>query len=305
MTTDIGLPPRTKPKQAPDLHWTDRSGKQPRTLKGDLKTLKGKVFSATAKWEKGRNEAKKKQKEVRGEAEKILAPAKEKIREERKLAGEVMQSVHGTIGIIRAGLDPKNGKTRPYVTSFMLSSVVSWLVGPQVLIALYERIRFGSSTYDWGILNGPGRWFRDTVGMAYESGRTGSLIWAAVLGLLPMVIMFTRNVAAGHLAQGTYQGRLGMFGIKWLTRSAYLVPIIYLTGISYPAQVEAIFGSPWTLEWWQFWVAGLFCSAFYCTMWVFDRVEKGLGLGYTHVLLMTPLASVITGVALYAPGAAW
>ena len=82
-------------------------------------------------------------------------------------------------------------------------------------------------------------------------------------------------------------------------------PIGYIVGISYPGAVTAVFGSPWTLQMWQFWVAGLFCTAYYCTMWVFDRVEKGLGLGYFHVLLMTPLASIVTGAALYAPGAAW
>ncbi|QPL14416.1 membrane protein [Streptomyces phage EhyElimayoE] len=303
MAAETEFPPM--PTVDPDVHLRVPRRKKPRTLKGDIKSLKGRVSSAVTKWGEGKEKAEKKQKEVRGEAKKILAPAKEKIGEEKKLAGEVMKPVYKAIETVKTNLDPANGKTRPYVTSFMISSVVSWVAGPQILIALYERIRFGSSTTDWGILNGPGRWFRDTMGMAYESGRTGSLIWAAIMGLLPMVIMFLRNMAAGHLAQSTYQGRLGMLGIKWLTRSAYLVPIGFFVGVSYPAQITWLFGSPWTFQMWQFWVAGLFCLSFYCTMWVFDRVEKGLGLGYTHVLLMTPLASVITGAALYAPGAAW
>jgi ElaB/YqjD/DUF883 family membrane-anchored ribosome-binding protein len=303
VATKEAIPP--KPKQAPTVHLKGQHRKPPRTLKGDLKALKGKVSTSVKKWGEGKEKAEKKKEEVRKDAEKILAPAKEKIGEEKKLVGEAMKPVYKAIETVKAGLDPANGKTRPYVTSFMISSVVSWVAGPQILIALYERIRYGSSTTDWGILNGPGRWFRDTVGMAYETGHLGGLIWAAIMGLAPMVIMFARNMTAGYLAQGTYHGRLSMLGIRWLTRSAYLVPILFFVGVSYPGVITAIFGSPWTFQWWQFWVAGLFCTAFYCTMWVFDRVEKGLGLGYIHVLLMTPLASVITGAALYAPGAAW
>ena len=303
MATGTGIPP--KPKQAPTVHKKGQHRKPPRTLKGDLKALRGKVSSATAKWSEGKEKAEDKKEKVRKEAKEVLAPVKEKVDEEKKLVAEVMKPVYKAIETVKTNLDPENGKTRPYVTSFMISSVVAWVASPQILIALYERIRFGTSTTGWGILSGPGRWFRDTVGMAYESDQLGSLIWAAILGLTPMVILFARNITAGYLAQGTYRGRMAEFGIKWLTRSAYLVPICFFVGVSYPEQVTWIFGSPWTLEYWQLWVAGLFCTAFYCTMWVFDRVEKGLGLGYIHVLLMTPLASVITGAALYAPGAAW
>ncbi|MGH8966931.1 MAG: hypothetical protein ACRDXB_16595, partial [Actinomycetes bacterium] len=242
--------------------------------------------------------------------------------EEKKLAAEVMKPVQAAAAAIKNGLDPANGKTRPYVTSFMISSVMSWAVGPQILTALYERIRFGTSTTGWGILNGPGRWFRDTIGMAYESDRLGSLIWAAVMGLAPMFLMFTRNQVAGYLAQSTYRGRMVTFSIRWLTRSAWLVPILFFVGVSYPDEVTAVFGSPWTFQMWQFWVAGLFCMAFYMTMWVFDRIERlnhersamseeereksqSMGPGIFHAVLMIPLASIVTGILLYAPGAAW
>lgn len=320
MATKAAIPP--KPKQAPTVHLKGKHRKPPRTLKGDLKVLKGKVTSTATRWTEGKEQAEKKKEKVRAEAEKILAPVKEKVDEEKKLAAEIMKPVQAMAAAIRNGLDPANGRTRPYVTSFMISSVLSWLVGPQILTALYERIRFGTSTSDWGILNGPGRWFRDTIGMAYESDRLGSLIWAAIMGLTPMIIMFTRNQVAGYLAQSTYRGRLVTLSITWLTRSAYLVPIGYIVGISYPDEITAIFGSPWTLQMWQFWVAGLFCMAFYMTMWIFDRIERlnrervamsdeereksqSMGPGIFHALLMVPLASIVTGVLLYAPGAAW
>lgn len=320
MATNAVVPPQ--PKQAPTVHLKGQHRKPPRTLKGDLRALKGKLSSGASKWTEGGEGAEKKKAEVRKEAKKVLAPVKDKVAEEKKLAAEVMKPVYKAIGVVKTNLDPVNGKTRPYVTSFIISSVISWAASPQILVALYERIRFGTSTTDWGILNGPGRWFRDTVGMAYESDRLGSLIWAAAFGLIPMVILFVRNIAASHLAEGTYQGALSAIGLTWLTRSAYLVPIVYIVGISYPDQVTAVFGSPWTLQMWQFWVAGLFCMAFYMTMWVFDRIERlnrerramsdeereksqSMGPGIFHALLMVPLASIITGALLYAPGAAW
>lgn len=320
MATPTGAPPR--PKQAPTVHLKGKHRKPLRTLKGDLKTLKGKLSSGASRWTQGAEGAEKKKAEVRKEAKKALAPVKDKVAEEKKLAAEVMKPVYKAIGVVRTNLDPANGKTRPYVTSFIISSVISWAVGPQILVASYERIHFGTSTTDWGILNGPGRWFRDTVGMAYESGQLGALIWSAILGLTPMVILFTRNIAAGHLAQATYRGRMSRLGIAWLTRSAYLIPILYIVGIPYPDEVTAIFGFSWTLQVWQFWVAGLFCMAFYMTMWVFDRIERlnrerqamsdeereksqSMGPGIFHALLMVPVASIVTGALLYAPGAAW
>jgi hypothetical protein len=305
VATPVEVPP--KPTHAPDVHLKgDGSHRKPsRTLKGDIAKLQRKVSAARTKWGDGRKAATDKKEDVREEARAILTPVKEKVGEEKVLAGEAMKPVYKAIGAIKNGLDPANGRTRPYVTSFMISSVVSWVVGPQILVAAYERIRFHTSNTNWGILHGPGRWFRDTVGMAVRTGQTGTLIWSIVLGLAPMILLGARNATAGYLAQGTYQGRLTMLGIRWLTRSAYLVPIVYLVGIAYPGIVTWLFGSPWTLHWWQLWVMGLFCTAYYCTMWVFDRVEKGLGLGYFHVLLMVPLASIVTGALLYAPGAAW
>lgn len=305
MATPIKAPP--KPDYAPDALPKGRHGrpKQPRTLKGDLRRIRGTVSSVATKWGENRKAGTRKQDKVREQAKEILKPAKRKVDEEKKLAGEVMKPVHAVIEAVRTGLDPESGRTRPYVTSFMISSVASWVVGPQIFLAAYERIRFHTSTTSWGFLEGPGRWFRDTVRMARETGQMSSLIWAIVIGLAPMLILNLRNMAAAHVASGNYLGRSAELGIKWLTRSAHLVPVLYLTGISYPKQTEWLFGAHWTLGWWQFWVMGLACTAWYFTMWVFDRIEKGLGLGFFHALLMVPLASIVTGFALDAPGAAW
>lgn len=298
MATTVKMPP--KPDYEPAVPPQGRTaGKPPRTLKGDLRTLKEKASSARTKWADGREAADTKKREVREEADRILAPAREKVAEEKETASEAVKPVYRVIGAMNSG------KTRPYVTSFIFSSMVAWAASPQILVAAYERIRFHTSTTDWGLLYGPGRWFRDTLRMASETGQTGTLVWAIVLGLSPMILLGVRNMSASYLAQGSYRGRFAELGIKWLTRTAYLMPLVYLVGLSYPEYVTALFGSPWEMHWWQVWVMALFCTAYYFTMWVFDRVEKGLGLGYFHVLLMTPLASIVTGAALNAPGAAW
>lgn len=299
---EAGRPPM--PDSPPDVHL--RSKRKPaRTLKGDLRNLKTKAVTAGNNWRNSRETSEKKQEEVRAEAKEILEPVQGKIAEEKKVIGEIAEPVKAIIASSRGMLDPKNGKTRPYVTSFGISAIASWALGPQFFTALYGLIRFGVVSDDWGVLKGPGRWFRDTLAMASDTGKTSSVIWAAVLGLLPLVFMFARNMTTNYLATSTYRGRAATFTVKWLTRSAWLVPIVFFTGVAYPDEVTWLFGSPWVMEMWQYWVAGLFCTAFYCTLWVFDRMEKRLPLGATHVLLMMPLASIVTGVLLNSPGAAW
>ena len=320
MITPVNAPP--KPARAPDVHLKNPSSrKPPRTLKGDLRALKDKASSARVKWAEGRASAESKKEKVRREAGEIRVPVKKKVSEEAEIAGEVVKPVFKATQAAKAALDPANGRTRPYVTSFMISLAASWAVGPQILTALYERIRFGTNTTSWGFLQGPGRWFRDTVGMAYETGQMVGLISAVIVGLAPMLLMNVRNMTAGHFARSSYRGRGADFVIRLLARLPYMVPVVFLVGVSYPDYVQALFGQAWTLEWWQFWVAGLFCIAYYCTMWAFDRIERlhrerlvlseeerkatqSMGPGLFHALLMVPLASIVSGV-LYAPGAAW
>ncbi|MFE0472473.1 hypothetical protein ACFW2V_12750 [Streptomyces sp. NPDC058947] len=304
MTAPVKAPP--KPTYDPDVHLKPSGArKPPRTLKGDLGKLKGKLSSARTKWADGQKSASKKKETVRKEAGEILTPVKQRVSEEREIAGEVTKPIVKAIETLKKGLDPANGKTRPYVTSFMISSVVSWAIGPQFLLAAYERIKYGTSTTGWGVLQGPGRWFRDTIGMAVETGQMVGFTAAICVGLAPMLLFSVRNMVASHVAQSSYYGKTATLAIKWLARLPWLVPVVFLIGVSYPKYVTALFGAPWVFGWWQVWLAGLFCTAYYCTMWVFDRVEKGLGLGYFHVLLMVPLASIVTGALLYTPGAAW
>lgn len=323
MTAPVKAPP--KPPHAPDVHLKAQAKqgkrKPPRTLKGDLKALAGKVSTVRDKWTSGRQEAEGKKETVRKEAKEVLAPARQKVKEEKKIAGQVVEPVIRTVALARKALDPGNSKTKPYVTSFMISLGLSWAVGPQILTATYERLRFGTSTTDWGVLHGPGRWFRDTVGMAVETGQVASLVVAICLGLAPMMLFSIRNATAENLARSSYRGRMANIGIRWAARLPYLVPLVYVTGVAYPEYVTAVFGSPWTLQWWQFWVAGLFCTAYYFTMWALDRIErfyqerqamseeernkvKSMGPGLFHAVLMIPLASIVSGV-LYTPGAAW
>lgn len=293
-----------------------------RLLNSRLRESRKKVESALEKWAENRTEAEHRRVDTREQTQELLAPVREKIEEEKALAGKVLQPVHWGIAAVRGNLDPKNGRTRPYVTSFMISSVLCWVFGPQLLLAAYDRIVLLSGRTliapardasvlaaghgaDWGILHGPGRWFRDTARMASETGQTAGLIWAALLGLLPMIILGIRNAVAAYLGQFTYQSKVGEWVIKRLTLAAYLAPVLYLIVVGYADWTQRWLGFAWVFHWWQVWTAALFCTAYYCLMWVLDRVEKRLPLGGTHVVLMMPVASIVTGALLNAPDAAW
>lgn len=320
MATPLNAPP--KPTRDPDVHLKGQGKrKPPRTLKGDIQSLAKKASSVRAKWSDGREVAQKK-KEVRKEAEEVLAPVRKKVAEEKALAGETVKPVAKVVATMGKVLDPSQGKTRPYVTSFGISCVLAWAVSPQILVAAYERIRFGTGTTSWGILHGPGRWFRDTVRMAAETGQMVGLIAAICVGLAPMFLFTVRNAVSSYLANAPYKGKMGALAIRWLARAPYVIPVVYLVGVPYPGLVTPVFGSPWRLEWWHFYVAGLFCLAYYCTMWVLDRIERfnrerlvmsdeqraearKMGPGLFHAVLMIPLASIISGALLHTPGAAW
>jgi hypothetical protein len=322
VTAPVKTPP--KPTYDPDVHLKPSgTRKPPRTLKGDLKNLKGKISSSHSKWVDARKSAEGKKQNIRREAGEILAPVKQKVGSEKEIAAEVVKPVLKAVAAVRVGLSPGKGKTRPYVTSFMISVAASWAIGPQFLLAAaYERIRYGTSTIDWGLLQGPGRWFRDTLQMASETGQTVGLIAAICLGLAPMVLFSFRSAVVEHIKRSPYYGKAAELAVKWLTRLPWMVPAAFLVGVAYPDYITAWFGQPWTLGWWQIWVAGLFCAAYYCTLWVFDRMEKlylarqtmsgeelerssKMGPGLFHAVLMIPLASIISGALLNAQGAAW
>lgn len=336
MATPTEVPP--KPTKPPTVHLKGVRRTPPRTLKGDLRKLRNKAADTRRKWVDGRAAAEEKKKEVRKKAQFTLGPVRDRAVEEGRIAGEAMKPIQKAVVTARVVLSRKNRKTKPYVDAFFVAFALSWALSPQMLLAAYDRIvlmagrpliapardasvlEAGRGT-DWGILHGPGRWVRDTVRMAYETGQMGALVWAAVLGMLPMIILGIRNGAATYLSGFTYQGKLGQEAVRRLTQAAYAVPVVYLVGVAYPNLTEGLFGATWTLAWWQVWVTALVCVAYYSTMWALDRIERihqerqmlseeerdklgNMRPDFFHILLMIPVASLF-GALLHAPGAAW
>lgn len=321
------------PDRPPTAHLSNPARKPPRTLKGDLKRLRekaveagGKLAEGRARWTEARARSTERKEEIRAEAETLLGPAREKVAEEKALALQVLEPLRRVLAgmhqATKRNLDAERGRARPWSTVLGMSAVVSWVFGPQVFVALYDRavLLAGRSLLspgrdasvlaaghgaDWGVLHGPGRWFRDTLVMAGETGRMANLYWAAILGVVPLIILFTRNSAAAYLNQCSYKSNLGEAVLRWLTWAAYGTIPAYLVLAGHAKYTQAWFGFAVTLEQWQIGVAALFCTATYCTMWVFDRIEARKPLGYTHVLLMTPTAAIVTGALLNAPDAAW
>lgn len=307
MATTVDPPP--KPDRAPDVHLRAKaqtSRKKSRTLKGDLRFLRERAASFGNRWSENRVKTEEKKTEVRKEADRILAPAREKFSTGRRPEGDITRPARPEPESAGRSTESGSRRTRPYVTSFGMSLILAWVVNPQqFLTAVYERARFHTGTTSWGIMHGPGRWFRDTLSTARETGQTAGLVGAIILGLAPMIILTIRNMSATHLAGSVGPGRAAALTVRWITRAAYLVPILFFVGISYPGIVTPLFGSPWEMHWWQLYVAGLFFTAYYFTTWVFDRMAKKLGPDYTHVLLMIPLASIISGALLDTPNALW
>jgi hypothetical protein len=170
--------------------------------------------------------------------------------------------------------------------SFVWAMATSWLIGPQFLLALWDRLILiadrpellsGDQPMNWGLLHGPGRWFRDALADHWEHGNTGRLLLAAVCGIAPLLL------AAAH-GENRKLGRLYFYGLL-------AVPVLYLIGVSYWS---------WPLAWTDIYMAMLAGTAWYCTLWAKEK-EPGL----TRMLLMVPLASVVSGILAYSPGAAF
>lgn len=176
--------------------------------------------------------------------------------------------------------------------SILGSTAAAWVISPYTFVALYDRIVLhmgksmesfprgqylhdGGDPMGWGLFHGPAPWMRDTVGMAWESGQMSKVLVAAVLGILPLVLMDL----------GTYAEKL-VGGISRL--------MTWVAGGG--AAIYIAFG--WSPNWWEVHMAFLFAAAWYGARWACltkSELKKSI--------LYIPLAAVITGSVLYSPGA--
>lgn len=170
--------------------------------------------------------------------------------------------------------------------NFLWAFAISWTIGPHTLIAIWDRIALfirepqlmsSDEPLEFRILNGPGRWFRDTVGQHWEDGTFDRIILCAAFGVIPLMLIGAANSWPQHG--------------KWFLRTAILGPCVYVVGIAYAG---------WTLTWQDIYLVTLFATAAYCSVWL----QKFKETGPRRCLLLVPIVSVLSGL-LYAPGAAW
>jgi hypothetical protein len=209
-------------------------------------------------------------------------------------------STREKINKVKVFVDPRNGQK----WSFAWAVVASWVIGPQTMIAAYERLSGDPDPSGWGLMYGPGRWMRDTIKFAWEGGHMPALWMGALLGFIPMLIMSVPGKV------------LNTRQMAWIVGGGLAV---YFTGSAEDYHL-------WPpIQAWQLYVATLAAVAYYCGFIAFKRKQKanaaiedarvngvseegirsmGSGGGPVQMLLMLPAASIFS-VVLYAPGAAF
>lgn len=238
-----------------------------RTLKGHFSAAREKIGSVRRKREP----------ESSDEEEEMPGESGEKDQETRTIRSKIADA--------RKEIDPRNLTSRRW--SFLWATAAAWLVGPRFLIAVWDRavrvfgqsqMMSGPQPMGFGLLHGPGRWFRDQVALHWENGSMGHLVLCAAFGIIHLVLIAAANTW-GHYA-------------RWLLGTAILGPCVYMIGVSYAG---------WVLTWTDFYLVALFSSAWYCAVRLKDTKERG----FVRFVLMVPLASVVSGLLLYSPGAVW
>lgn len=219
------------------------------------------------------------------DAREKVTKARGKVKEGTAKVAKRTEPARKKVSDAREEVDPRNLTSRRW--SFLWATLAAWLIGPQFLIAIWDRacdlfgqetLMSGPDAMGFGVLHGPGRWFRDQVALHWEGGSMGHLLVCAAFGVVPLILMACANAWPGY-------GR-------WFLGVAILGPVVYLIGVSYAG---------WTLTMTDFYLVTLFGSAWYCTVWLREKKDPGL----PRLLLMIPLASVVSGALLYSPGAVW
>lgn len=191
----------------------------------------------------------------------------------------------GAVSAINATA-PGNGE--PY--SFFWSLIGAWVVSPQTLVALADRIVLifgaprplsGEERMEWGWLQGLGPWFGNQVGLHLEDGSVHRLFLLFLVGLLPLVaLQFAEKLPDERLSRA-------------LTWVGYGVPVFFILSISY---IPAMGFHSWS---------ELYVSLLAALSWWGFSVSRTIQAGFFQCVLRIPFAAVIVGIGLNAPGAAF
>ena len=155
------------------------------------------------------------------------------------------------------------------------------LLGRVVMVFGSPRPLSGTERMDWNLLHGPGRWFGDVIDAHVAAGDVARLVTLCAVGAVP--VLFAQ--LGDRIARRGLRKALG-----WL---AYGFPVFF---ICMPSYFDSLgFHSADDL-----YVTTLAASS----LWGF-AYSRTIDPGFTRVVFRIPLAAVIVGLGLTAPGAAF
>lgn len=181
---------------------------------------------------------------------------------------------------------PANGKT----FSFFWSFIAAWVLSFQMFAALLDRLAlvfgspsplFGEERTEWVWFRGAGPWFGDQVESHMEAGTVNRLILLFLIGLIPVLI--------AQFSEKIPESRARKF-LVWLGYGFlvfFICSISYITAMGFHSWNELYISLLSALSWWGF---------------SFSRTVQP---GFYQCALRVPLAAVVVGVGLNAPGAAF
>lgn len=179
--------------------------------------------------------------------------------------------------------------------SFLWSAAAGWVLGFQFLLALYDRIigtfslwnmprgqylLNGGQAAEWGLLDGPAKWTKETLANAWETQQTTHLVIAVAIGLLPLIAdSVTQRFTTNHGPR------------KWTLTVIYGAPLFWVSMSYY-------FPFMGYKAWWEVQLTALTALA-----WWGWSMSKGRSAGLAVFLMRIPLAALVTGALAYSPGA--
>lgn len=174
--------------------------------------------------------------------------------------------------------------------SFLWSFIAAWVISPQFFLALVDRIFviFGAPRYlsgeepaEWVWINGVGPWFGDQVEVHLANGTTHRLILLFLVGIGPVLVaQFSEKIPDSRVRRV-----MGWIG--------YGFPVFFTCSISY---IPAMGFHSWS---------ELYVSLFAALSWWGFSFSRTIKPGFSQCALRIPLAAIVVGIGLNAPGAAF
>lgn len=181
---------------------------------------------------------------------------------------------------------PANGKT----FSFFWSFIAAWVLSFQVFAALLDRLAlvfgspsplFGEERTEWAWFRGAGPWFGEQVESHMEAETVNRLILLFLVGLIPVLIaQFSEKIPESRARKF-----LVWFGYGFLV--FFICSISYIPAMGFHSWDELYISLLSALSWWGF------------------SFSRTVPPGFYQCALRIPLAAVVVGVGLNAPGAAF